>query len=284
LFCGACEYNYYYETGDAGIQDAIANEDDMNRPVNVFTPDSKLQGQGGLLLQAAPAGMTGFPPAWPFIRDTPAVGGAQTLLDLATADDKPHVVTLSVGLTGNQPISALGGHTEVVALLNMGIGGVPIQAEVDVVQGFQWSAAISRLQVHFVYRTVPGGAGLPFPIPSYNIGASVSSDVVAHGRQPQRTLAKGGTLGNPALVPGTDEHWIVPAFSKSFRVVANPSNAQLTISLFPVLAGITPSAQYPLVAYPSVDLPIPSDAYYIVVSNAGLANVLTYRMIFDLAL
>ena len=281
---GCEENNYYYGFSDGGAVEAAINEGEM---ANIWTPESKIFGQGTLTLQPAPAAPAAGVNPWPFIRDTPAMQGSQTLLDLATADAKPHVATMTFGLSGPQPPpNAMGPIGEVVALVNLGVGGVMIPVEVDVVQGFQWSLSVNRVQVHLVYRVVPGSTAVPVPTPTYTIGASVSGDVIAHGRQPQRTLAKGENPAGPtfALAPGGQDWWRVPAFAKSFKVTAVPNNSSLRIMLAPVGVGIIETARYDMVAYPSVDLPVPSDSFMILVWNTGLVNVDTYRLVFDLAL
>ena len=254
---------------------------------SIWTSDSKIFGQATLTLQPAPATPALLAP-WPFVRDTPAMQGAQTLLDLQTADGQPHVATFSFGLTGQQPDVVVNSPIgEVVAVINLGSGGIMLPVEVDVVQGIQYSLAVNRVQVHLVYRVVPNSNAVPSPPLTYNVGASVASGVVAHGRQPQRTLSKGQDTGPPvvpALVPNQADLWRIPAFAKSFKVTANPTNSSLLVGMSPVgLAGGVTSI-YNLLAYPSADLPIPSSAYTMTVVNTGIANVTAYALIFDLDL
>lgn len=281
-----CEYenNYYYGFSDAGAVEAATDEDEM---AGIWTSDSKIFGNASLTLQAAPNAIPLAGPIvlWPFIRDTPAMQGSQTVLDLATADSQLHVATLTFVVTAARPpVSILAPSDEVVALINMGIGGLQTQVEVDVVQGTTFSLPVNRIQVHLVYREVPNSMAVPVPAPTYNVGAAVSTGTVAHGRQPQRTLTKTSNGAVPALVPGMGEYWLVPVFAKSFRVVAHPNNASLLIFLAPIAIGSVPLADYAMVAYPTVDLVVPSGSYFVVVQNTGIVNVESYSLVFDLAL
>jgi hypothetical protein len=288
FFSVGCEYetNYYYGDSDGGVAEA-ATDSEGEDMASIWTPGSKIFGNASLTLQAAPAAIPLAGPIvlWPFIRDTPAMQGSQTILDLSTIDNQPHVATLTFVVSVARPAPAITAQSdEVVALINMGVGGLQTQVEVDVVQGTTLSLPVNRVQVHLVYRNVPNSVAVPVPAPTYNVGAAVSTGTVAHGRQPQRTLTKATNGGVPALAPGLGEYWFVPAFAKSFKVVANPNTASLLVSLVPVFIGSVPLAQYPMVAYPTADLIIPSGSYFVVVQNTGLANVTSYSLVFDLSL
>lgn len=261
--------------------------------LGLFHGDSKLQGNAQLNLSPAPNMIInpGVPARFPMVREDQAeMAQAVTLLDLATRDNQPHVVTLSLGNIVQPVEYQVGPFTEVVGLMSLGIGGAAYYAEVDYCENVQFSLSVNRLQFQAVYRTVFGGTIAPPPgltIPPYNVGASASSDVVAHGRQPQRTLTHAGTLVNPALpvAPGgLDGVWIIPPFAKSFRVVALPENSQMMIYLATASLG-NQIARYPVVAPALQDYPVPSTAHYIYVENTSQANtVWAYSIIFDLAL
>ena len=285
LLASGCEYeNNYYGFSDAGAVESGTDEDEM---AGIWTNESKLFGQGVLALQAAPAAPVGVGVPWPFVKDTPAMQGSQTFLDLATADNRPHVVTLSFALVGQRPIpTPLNPGDEVVALINMGVGGLATYAEVDVTQGTQLSLAINRMQVAFVYRSIPNSVAVPVPAPTYTVGASAATGIIAHGRQPQRTYTKGYfNAANPALLlGGAADWWVVPPFAKSFKIVAIPNNSQINLIIGAIGAAFPGVARYNFVAYPSVDLPIPSGSYLIGLANVGVADVETYSLIFDLAL
>jgi len=288
LFFGACEGNMSGYTDHFGDYHPDGGEN-----LGIFASDSKLQGHADLNLSPAPNMIftPGVPARFPLVREVPAeMAQGATLLDLSTRDNRPHIVTVAMGNLIEPTEYQVGPFTEVVAVLNIGIGGVPYYAEVDYVEGMQFSLAVNRLQFHAIFRTVFGGTIAPPPgltIPPYSVGASVSSDVVAHGRQPQRTLTHAGNFANPALpvAPGgNDGVWIIPAFAKSFRVVALPGNSQLSVSLATVALGNT-IAIYPVVAPAVQDYPIPATAHYIIVENtSAVSAVQAYSVIFELAL
>lgn len=248
---------------------------------SIFKPYSKLQGNATLQLQPAPAAPgAGLP--WPEIMTTPARAGAQTLIDLATEDELPHVVTISMGNIGPQVTwgGALGAgyEPEVVGIIDLGIGGIQIQVEVDFIQGTQFSIACSRLQLHAVFRCIPGGgAAVVAPIPTIQVGASVATGTMAHGRQPQRTLA---STVNLAAAAG--EFFLLPQFAKSLRVAAIPNNITPTVGLTET-SGVV-CASYPITAFPSADLPVPGDARIVWYQNTSLIVDTNRRLICELAL
>lgn len=300
LFGCTYETNYYAAPcGDGGVSDMAGYVDHFGEwheegaNLGIFKSDSKLQGNADLVLAPAPALIVtpGVPARFPMIRESQVtMAQAATLIDLATRDNQPHVVTASLGGLVQPVEYQVGPFTEVVALLNLGIGGAAYYAEVDYAENVQFSLAVNRLQLLAVFRTVFGGAIAPPPgttIPPYSVGASVASDVVAHGRQPQRTLTHAGTAPAPALPAGPaaiDAVWIIPPFAKSFRVVAEPDNSQLIVYLATVALGNV-IAQYPVVAPALQEYPIPSTAHYVYVENTSLVNtVRSYSLIFELAL
>lgn len=288
-----CSYEYnYYDADDGGVMDMGGYYDELgewrgtdpNR--GVFRSDSKLQGNATLVLAPAPA-LVPLPPAarFPFLKeDLPAMAQGQVLIDLATRDNQPRVVTLSFGKITTQQIVPAGPFTEVVAALNIGIGGVAYYTEVDVVEGVQYSLAINRLQATLVYRIPFGGGAIPATPPTSDVGVSASSGAIAHGRTPQRTYTHAGTVFTPAVAPGVlDAPWIIPPFAKAFRVVALPANSQLDVNLYTV-TGANIVANYPVVAPALQEYPIPSTAYYVGVQNASAVNnVWMYSLIFELA-
>lgn len=289
LLVGACEENMsgYYDHYGEYHPDAGENR-------GIFTSDSKLQGSANLNLAPAPnmVIMPGVPARFSLVKEEPAeMAQGATLLDIATRDNQPHVVTLSLGNIIVPEAYQIGPFTEVVGLLNLGVGGVPYYVEVDYIEGTQFSLATNRLQFHAIFRTVFGGTiAMPpgMTVPPYSVGASLSSDVVAHGRQPQRTLTHAGTIANPALgvAPNNfDGYWIIPAFAKSFKVVAVPQTSQLLIHFTSLALGSGDIVRYPIAAPAAADYPIPSTAQYIIVENTSVAaNVQAYSIIFELAL
>lgn len=281
LFGCTYQTNYYGAVVDGGVTDMgyhdqfgdyIEDADDFG----IFKPGAKLHGNASLVLQAPPPVPAAGQP-WPFIFDTPARAGAVTLIDVATRDEKPHVLTISLGtLGGPAPTDGSGNNeSEVVAILDVGIGGLSFQVEVDFVWGTQFSLAASRLQLHAVHRLTPGTGALVSPV-TRQVGASLSTGVVAHGRQPQRTWTYSGVLNI-----GNAHHWFVPTFAKSFRIVAYQNNIQMNAMVFGMAGNSL--AEYPLVAYPSAEFPVQSNARTIrIIPTNGGVNV--YAIIWELAL
>lgn len=274
------EYNYYGAVVDGGVSDMPGYTDEWGEyheteNLGIFKPGAKLHGNATLVLQAPPP-VPVAPDPWPFVFDTPARAGAVTLIDVATRDELPHVFTISLGALGGPPPEDGGNNeSEVVAVLDIGIGGLNFQAEVDFIWGTQFSLAASRLQLHAVNRLTPGTGTLVSPF-TRQVGASLSTGVVAHGRQPQRTWAYSGNL----LAAGY-HYWYVPTFAKSFRVVAYENNIQMNVMVFGSAGNSL--AEYPLVAYPSVDIPVQSNARTIRIEPTN-ANLNVYAVIWELAL
>jgi hypothetical protein len=284
------EVNYYYGApgADGGAGDMSGYTDQYGDyhdegGSSIFKEGAKLQGNALLTLQEAPAQVVG--PGgnqfWPRTAlDVPVErAAAVTLIDVATKDEEPHVVTIVLGdLTGPPPTGeALNSPTEVVAILDLGIGGVAMLTEIDYMRGVQFSLAITRLQLHVVYRTIPGGHAISIPPPQYRVAASLATGAVAHGRQPQRTLAR------HALAAFGDDAWFIPMFAKSFRATAVANNTQLDVEMRDSAYGPA-EALYQAVAYPTPDWPIGSDAQTIRVVNRMAAGSADYNLIFELAL
>ena len=234
---------------------------------NIFFDDDKLQGSALLIL------------------DQPAVA----LVDVRTRDHKPHVITVSLGQMIAQPPAPIAvgvvDDQETVALLEIGVGGVPFLAEVDYVVGAQFSLVANTLRVSAVYRrnTLPGVAP-GGTVPSYNAGASVSSDAVAIGMPPQRTLGYHNFFAK--LASGATATYTIPKFAKYLTVMANPANAQMDIT-FLNNQGVG-MATFPAVGFPTNKVRIPNGAVQVLVTNSSAApfavSIPSYYLIFDLAL
>lgn len=287
-----CETIYFGAPGadggalDMGYTDEFGEYIEDTPNLGIFRSESKLQGNAILQLVGAPVVPAANAP-WPDVLDTPqGQAGSQTLIDLSTKDDKPHVVTVSLGV-GKIPYPAgsklVDLATEVVAILDIGIGGVAYRVEVDYLWGTQFSFAASRLQLHAVFRVVNNGSvagtgGTVIFVPGavqVQVGASVATGVVAHGRQPQRTL----THKNVAI--GRYDTWNIPRFAKSCVVESWPQNAQIDFNIQTISAQC---AQVPIVASPSPEIMIPASADNFYVGNAMPATVITqYNIVCDLA-
>lgn len=223
---------------------------------SIFVPGSKLQGQANLIMD----------------------GPTETLLDVQTIHGVPHLVTLSMGNAGlwTQALDAIP-DAEMVATLEMGIGGSFYSADLDMVRGQQISLVASVLRVNMRFRRIPGAAPIVGAAPTWNVGASIAQGTIAHGQPPQRTMATAN-----ALAAGFGVSWPIPPFSKSFVVSALPNNASLDIRV--VRQGGTMTQSFPAFAFPTARMPLASDAWAVSIFNAGLNPVTEHRVIFDLSL
>jgi hypothetical protein len=253
---------------------------------SVFTQDSMLQGSDTLTLTRGPVpaggGGAGVLTTFP---DVDLSQGGKGLINVATRGSVPQVVTVSMARLGGIPPMILGNPlAEVVAVLEIGIGGLLFTAEIDFVDGVQFSLAVSSLRISGIYRTLPGDATafLVGPLPEVRVGASVALGAIAHGRAPQRTLTS--VTGLAVNIGGTGEIWTVPRFAKAFRVTARPAASSISTLFLGTTGGGGPTATT-TIAFPSAEMPVPSDAYSIFVQNTGLAALSPgYSLIFDLAL
>ena len=208
------------------------------------------------------------------------------LLSVETIGGLPQIMTVSLGCIADRPPSPAAGQpsSEVVGLLELGVGGLVYTVEVDFVQGVQFSVSATHLRLMALHRGLPGSAFVPGAVPfNASVGAALSVGTIAHGRQPQRTIAKTQVAGvTPALAPATWEGWPIPNFAKSFRVEASPVAAAIGISVENFVFQVS---QTNLVAYPSGDIPVPTDGKYLrVTNNSAINNIDEYRCIFDLAI
>lgn len=257
LFGCAYETNNYYDVGDGGVIAVDApHADDGDGMPSIFKPESRMQGHENLTMDAPP----------------------QALIDVETVGNVPQLISLSMGNAGllNQVLGAIPA-SEVVAILELGLGGGLFTAEIDMIRGQQISLVASRLRVNMQFRRINGAAALPVPAPTWEVGASVAQGVIAHGLPPQRTL---GTEND--LAPGVGVAWPIPAFAKRFKVSALPDNAQLNVTVLRV--GAAAIQNTPVVAYPTAWIMLPSDAWAVQINNAGLAAVTGHRVVFELSL
>jgi hypothetical protein len=244
--CGAVDMGYHDEFGDY-------HED---ASLGIFKPESKLQGHENLVMDAPPL----------------------ALLDVETVGNVPQLISISMGNSGilNQTLGAIPA-SEVVAILELGLGGGLFTAEIDMIRGQQLSLVASRLRVNMQFRRINGAAALPVPAPTWEVGASVAQGVIAHGLPPQRTM---GTEN--ALAAGVGVAWPIPAFATRFKVSALPDNSQLNITVLRV--GAAAIQNTPVVAYPTAWIMLPSDAWAVQINNAGLVPVTGHRVVFELSI
>jgi hypothetical protein len=258
---------------------AYYDEDDGydERPrgkAGIFAPNSKLQGTAQLTVPD----------------NYPDAQHRQTIVDLQTKDGTPQVFSLSLSILGERPRTA-GVTVEFspIAFLQLGIGGQAFFAEVDFIQGQMLSLASSWLRVDAGLVWVPSVPAPSGVVPSQMVGASVAAGVVAHASKPQRTRGSNNHI-TPGGIPygygpaGSWAIYTIPNFATSFRVVANPNNSQCMVWVRGYGVASPPVAAYSLVAYPTVDLPLPSDSVEIVLVNLGAADIESHRVIFGLSL
>lgn len=271
LGLGGCEYetvtnNYYGDLSDGGVADK--SEDEMSG--SLFFPDDKLQGSADLAIQAPPViGQPGKATLWP----GPSNVGSAVLIDLRTKDHQPHVISVVLGSRYVLPSGEGGENAEIVASLDIGVGGQAYTAEVDFVSGTMFSLVASSLRVSGYYRYLPG-ATPQINVPTQGVAASVASGTVIGGT-PQRTLTDTTTI-----IPGVAHYFRVPRFAKSMRVLGSPNNAELEIRLY---AG-TDYVTLPVVGFPSAVIPLPSFTQLVYFRNTSLNNVNVVSLVFDLAL
>lgn len=245
---------------------------------SIFKSGSKLYGNALLGLQQPPAWGFGANHLWPRnCFETAARNGAQVLIDVDTKDEKGHVFTVTLGQVAPAWGFPFVVNSELVAVVEIGIGGIMMLTEIDFLIGTQFSIMASHLRVYGVWRIVAGGV-FPAADPGvYQVGAALAPGVIAHGRQPQRTL------GKRASAPAWTDLWYIPTFAKSFRVSAAPANSQLIIRVDDS-TGASTGDDHAMVASPTVDIPLNSSAELVSVNNASAQLTSDYALVFELAL
>ena len=255
------ETNNYYGDFDAGGVAADGSEDNVGDS-NIFFPDDRTSGSAVIIL------------------GQPAIA----LVDVRTKDHQPHVITCTLGSMIAQsppPIANGAVDLEVVALLEIGVGAVPILASVDYVQGQTFSLVANTLRISAIYQRVPTATAAITGNPSYNAGAAVSSGATAIGVPPQRTLGFHDSFVK--FGPGMTMTYDIPKFAKNLTVIANPSNAQMDITFLNNQG--TGMATFPAVGFPTQKVTIPNGAAQVLVTNSSLAVSITgFYLTFDLNL
>jgi len=245
---------------------------------DVFESNAQIQGADDLQLIQGPAVLP-VGGLWPDVN----LQGGKTLIDISFKDHAPRVITVTIGSLGTYiGMWGLGmPRCEVVGVMEIGIGGMLFTAEIDFIEGVQFSLAVSKFKLSAVFRTIPGDpTPIPASTPQIKAGASAALGVVAHGRAPQRTLTSYNALDLPI-----GESWNLPHFSKSFRVVLNSPGFIPSLETVLIDAGGAGSAEYVTVAPGGIfDYSIEGGAIGVQVADVGAVPTMIYSLIFDLAL
>jgi hypothetical protein len=261
-----------------GYTDEFGDYHSESGDESIFKSGSKLYGNAQLGLQAPPAWAFGGNHLWPrTCFDTAARNGAQVLIDVDTKDEKGHVFTVTLGQIAPSWGFPFVQNSELIAVVEIGFGGLMTLAEIDFLTGTQFSVMASHLRVYGVWRVVAGGVMPVADSGTYQVGASLATGVIAHGRQPQRTL------GKRQSAPAWADTWYIPAFAKSFRVTADPAASQLNVAALDS-TGASAGNRYTMAASPSVDIPLNSSTELVTVANASAQVTSDYALIFELAL
>lgn len=266
-----CETNNYYDcqavddggvcmryapAGDHWGDDQLLDPGEVRRNDTIFRATDELQGSANLTL------------------DEPA----QTLLDVATKDGVPRLLTISFGNDSiiNAPAVGTSPDSEIVAYLDVGLGGLNFIVELDMIRGQQFSFAASRVKLSARYQRMPGAGAVPVPAPIWKVGAAIAHGVVAHGMQPQRTYGNTGVLA-----AGVGVSWPVPPFASAFLVMANPNTVVIRANLQDPFAATI--ASFTVAASPSPEWPLTSDTWAVQVFNAGAAAFAGHRIVYKLS-
>ena len=209
-----------------------------------------------------------------------AIGETTELINAGVRGGVPRVMGVSLGYAF-VPLSSQGNAVaadcETVALITLGIGGTAFQAEVDFVNGTQFSVVAAFVTVKASYREIAGSPTHVKPAP-VTVAASLAMGSLASGVTPQRTLGQDSIIAPNAYVV-----YNIPAFAKSFRVATQPSAPNLKVWV--VRASIVQGTEVNVVTALSESIPIPNGAYAVWVQNVDAAkNVDQIRLIFDLAI
>jgi hypothetical protein len=130
---------------------------------------------------------------------------------------------------------------------------------------------------------VPAPPATP-PVPTAIVEDFVVSAAMTGGYLP-RTQPATRTIGSDiVLTPGNGNQYRIPAFAKSVRVYGTPANVPLSFYWNTLDAFSPGNVEVLVTGYPSVALPVPSNVRRFTIGNNSLANINSYRCVFDLAL
>ena len=264
-----CEYNYYDGAGDGGTEEA----------------GSEMRGWKGNFGQARPIPCVRFGSA-----EMGGGGGAVGLVQIDSEDGEPHPIAITLAAPRTEDITPL---AELVAIIEWGIGGASSVAIVDYLDGQVINLIASYVRVSAVQQMIPIE-----PVPATPIAPTASAFAtpghLPQARSPQRTLGD-----NRAIHAGATYPILVPPFARTFRLLCLPKNAQALVQIWSDPAHTVEIVEYPVVGFPSADLPIPNDIERRTIAAIGLsypamwlyndngvggADITRWRVIFDLAM
>lgn len=244
----------------------------------VFSETSQIQGSDFLTMVQGPAVLpaTGI---WPDVETQ----GGKTLLDLSTRDHAPRVITITLGASGTY-IGSWGTpwpKAEIVGVMEIGVGGMLFTAEIDFIEGVQFSLAVSKFKLTAVFRTVAGDTtAIPPATPRIQVGASAAIGSLSSSKSPQRTL----TRANWAIGAAISEFWNLPHFAKTMRVNLRTPGFTPALNTTMLDTGGSAAASYTTPAPGGGEYPIAGGTLGVQVRDVGALPTSQYSLIFDLAL
>lgn len=165
-----------------------------------FSPDARLMGNANLAFD----------------------GPMQTLLSVRTLENRPAVLTVCLASTRLAiPPSSFTRLNEIVAALDIGVGGQVFRTELDFIPGQQFSVLTNSLDIHAQWRHIDSSAGLPDPTDTVPVGASVGYGGANIATPPQRTLVYGFASNDPSFDGAL---FTVPNFATSFMPMFHSTN------------------------------------------------------------
>jgi hypothetical protein len=209
------------------------------------------------------------------------------LVSAAFRDGIPRQVTVVVA--GTIALTTIKGYgsREIFARVQIGVGGTPFDAEVDLIQGTVFSVACSSIRVVGVFKAITGATPTPTPAPA-TIGAAVALGSMSGGFPPQRTIADDTVRNAGVRTPS----YTIPPFAKRFKFEATMINGGPPGGTWQIGVGGTgtSNAWTSVVSKsPSQWIEIPNDANFVVATNMdvpgpGGTQYSGVRFIFELAL
>ena len=220
------------------------------------------------------------------------------LVNIHSTDGKAHPVSVTlVGPMHNDPICP---GAELVAGIVWGNEGVQSTALVDVIEGQVINLVASSVKVNLVHQMV-NPLALPATPPAPTAGAFASPGFLPRNAPPQRTFPFYDATGR-LLASGARWPIMVPRFAKKLQLACLPATSVATVEVYteatwPLTPAAVLIAEYPLIVYPSEELPLPNDIAWatlpsvppvtvpiLVLYNAGKAAITAFRAVFALSL
>jgi hypothetical protein len=209
------------------------------------------------------------------------LGQTETLVDVSSASGEPQVISAALGFVGvpfnANPIAADG---DIFAHLLIGIGGQIFTADVDFINGFQFSLVASYLRIDGVYNAMLGSASPGVSPGKVTMAASIAQGSLA-AVPPQRTLGTDTTLLHAA---GASVRLTVPQFAKSLIVTSRPTPPALLMVIVRD-ARVLPILTFNVMNNVSPEIQLPNGASVVDILNVSpTIDATQVRAIFKLAL